>query len=196
MVGLMGGLGVSFGNVVSPLPLGLESDGLLVPFIDGRGDGVHGHDAAHEWGWDSCRKIADQDVGVGNIGKGDVVLEAGNIFRQRGGVGVVLLLLHSLGGKPRDSVPGDIMVFECGVELCDEVSESSKGKHCSRDGALAEGCCPGKRRPFSHIREGKSDLFIIIIVNRFVNEEIELYSVQPVLGFFVGAIERFRGADA
>ena len=59
MVGLMGGSGVSLGNVVGTLPLGLESDSLFVPFVDGRGNSVHGHDAAHEWRWDSCGKIAD-----------------------------------------------------------------------------------------------------------------------------------------
>ena len=99
MVGLMGRPRVSFGDVVGALPLSLESDGFLVPFVDGRGDGVHGHDAAHEWGWDSYGEIADQDVGVGDIGKGDLVFERGDIFRQRGGVRVIFLaLLHSLGG--------------------------------------------------------------------------------------------------
>ena len=73
-----------------------------------------------------------------------MVLESGNVFRQRGGVGVILLLLHSLGGKPGNGVSGDIVMLECGVELCDEVSESSEGERCSRDGALAEGRCPGK----------------------------------------------------
>ena len=47
MVGLMGRLRVSFGDVISSFPLGLEGDGLLVPFINGGGDGVHGHDVAH-----------------------------------------------------------------------------------------------------------------------------------------------------
>ena len=73
-----------------------------------------------------------------------MVFESGDVFRQGGGVGVVLLLLHSLGGKPGNGVPSDIVVFERGVELGDEVSKSSKGKRCSRDGALAEGRCPGK----------------------------------------------------
>ena len=196
MVGLMGGPGVPLGDVVGAFPLSLESDSFLVPFIDGRRNSVHGHDAAHERGWDSCRKITDQDVGVRDIGEGNVVLESGNVFHQRGGVRVVLLLLHSLGGKPGDGVPSDVVVFERGVELRDKISESSEGKRGSRDGALAEGCCPGKSRPFSHIREGESDLFVIIIVNRFVDEEIKLHGMQPVLGFFVGAIERFGGADA
>ena len=87
-------------------------------------------------------------------------------------------------------------MFERGVELRDEVSESSQGKCCSRDGALAEGRCPGKSRPFSHIREGESDLFVVIVVNRFVDEEIELYGVQPVLGLFIRSIKRFGGTDA
>ena len=79
--------------------MGLESDRLLVPFVDGGGDGVHGHDSAHKWRWDSCEEVSDQDIGVRDIGKGDVVLKGGNVFRQRGGVRVVLLaLLHSLGG--------------------------------------------------------------------------------------------------
>ena len=86
MVGLMGGLQISLGNVVGSLPLGLESDGFLVPFFDGGGDGVHGHDSAHEWWWDSCGEVSDQDIGVGDIGKGYMVLECGNIFHQGGGV--------------------------------------------------------------------------------------------------------------
>ena len=88
------------------------------------------------------------------------------------------------------------MVFEHGVELRDEVSEGSKGKRCSRDGALAEGCSPGEGRSFSHIQEGKGDLFIIGIVDRLVYEEIKLHGMQPVLGFVVGPIERFGNADA
>ena len=88
------------------------------------------------------------------------------------------------------------MVLKRGVELCDEVSEGSEGKQCSRDGALAKGRCPGKGRPFGHIREGKSDLFVIIVIDRFVDEEVELHRVQPVLRFFIGSIKRLRGANA
>ena len=88
------------------------------------------------------------------------------------------------------------MVFKCGVELCDEVSEGSEGKRCSRDGALAEGRCPGKGRPFGHVREGKGDLFVIIVVNRLVDKEVKLHSMQPVLRLFIGSIKRLGGADA
>ena len=181
MVGLMGGSGVSLGNVVGTLPLGLESDSLFVPFVDGRGDSVHRHDAAHERGWDSCGEVSNQDVGVGDMGEGDVVFERGNIFRQGGGVGVILLLLHSLGGKPGNGVPGNVVVFKRSVELCDEVSKSSKGERGSRDGALAKCCCPGKGRPFSHVRKGEGDLLIDIVVDCFVDKEVELHCVQPVL---------------
>ena len=125
-----------------------------------------------------------------------MVFESGNVFRQRGGVGVVLLLLHSLGGKPGNSVSGDVVVFKRSVELSDEVGESSEGKHCSRDGALAEGRCPSKGRSFSHVGKSESDLLIVVVIDRFVDKEVELHSVQPVLGFFIGAVERFGGADA
>ena len=37
VVGLMGGSRVSLGDIVSSLPLGLEGDGFLVPFVDGGG---------------------------------------------------------------------------------------------------------------------------------------------------------------
>ena len=99
VVGLVGGPQVSLGNVVGSLPLGLESDGLLVPFLDGGGTGVHGHNSAHEQRGNPCRKVPDQDIRVRDVGEGDMVLESGNVFRQRGGVRVVLFaLLHSLGG--------------------------------------------------------------------------------------------------
>ena len=81
VVGLVGGFQVSLGDVVSPFPLGLEGDSLLVPFIDGGRDGVHGHDAAHQRWWDSGGEIPNQDVGVRDISQGNVVLECGNIFR-------------------------------------------------------------------------------------------------------------------
>ena len=196
VVGLMGRPRVSLGDVVGALPLSLESDSLLVPFVDGRGDGVHRHDAAHERGWNSCGEVSDQDIGVGDIGEGDVVFERGNVFRQGGGVGVVLLLLHSLGGKPGDGVPGDIVVLECGVELRDKVSEGSQGKRSSRDGALAKGCCSSKSRSFSHVREGESDLFVVIVVNRFVDKEIKLHGVQPVLRLLIRSVECFGGTNA
>ena len=87
-------------------------------------------------------------------------------------------------------------MLERGVEFRDKVSESSEGKRCSRDGTLAKGCCPGRGRPFGHVREGESDLFVIIVVNRLVDQEIKLHGVQPVLGLFIRSIKHFGGTDA
>ena len=71
VVVLVGGFGVSFGDVVSSLPLSLEGNCFLVPFVDGGGDGVHGHDATHEQWWDPCGEVSDQDICVGDIGPGN-----------------------------------------------------------------------------------------------------------------------------
>ena len=87
-------------------------------------------------------------------------------------------------------------MFEHGVELCDKVSEGSEGKHRSRDGALAKGRCPGKGRSFSHVQEGKGNLFVIVVVDCLVDEEVKLHSVQPVLRLLIRSVERFGGADA
>ena len=101
-----------------------------------------------------------------------------------------------LGGKPGDGIPGDVVVFKRGVELHDEVSEGSKGKQCSRDGALVKGCCPSKGRPFGHVQEGEGDLFVVIVVDHFVDEEVEFHSVQPVLGLLIRSVKCFGGTDA
>ena len=99
------------------------------------------------------------------------------------------------GGQPGNGVPCDIVVFKRRVELRDEVSESSKGEQGSRDGALAEGRSPSKGRSFGHVRKGKSDLFVVIVIDRFVDKEVKLHSVQPVLGFFIGSVECLGGAN-
>ena len=66
VVGLVGGLRVSFGDFFSTFPLGLERDGFLVPVIDGGRDSVHGHDSVHEGGRDSSREVSNKDILVGN----------------------------------------------------------------------------------------------------------------------------------
>ena len=81
-----------------------------------------------------------------------MVFKGGNIFRQRGGVGVVFgVFLHPSGGQPGDGIPGDVVVFKRGVELRDKVGESSEGECSPRDGALAEGHSPSKGRSFGHV---------------------------------------------
>ena len=67
VVRLMGGFGVSFGDLFCAFPLGLERDGFLVPVFDGGGDSVHGHDSTHEGGGDSGREISDKDILVGDV---------------------------------------------------------------------------------------------------------------------------------
>ena len=93
VVVLVRGLRISFGDVVRSLPLGLEGNSFLVPFVNGGRDSVHGHDAAHQGQWDPHGEVSDQDVGEGHM-----VLESGNVFRQRGGVRVVLSVLHHAFG--------------------------------------------------------------------------------------------------
>ena len=86
-------------------------------------------------------------------------------------------------------------MFECDVELSDKVSKSSKGERSSRDGTLAEGRGPGKGRPFGHVQKSESNLFVVIVIDRFIDKEVELHSMQPVLRFLIGSVERFGGAD-
>ena len=66
VVGLMNGPRVSFGDLFGSFPLGLEGDGHLVLVVNGGGDGVHGHDLAHEGGWDSSREVSNKDILVGD----------------------------------------------------------------------------------------------------------------------------------
>ena len=65
------------------------------------------------------------------------------------------------------------MVFKRCVELCDKISESSKGKCGAGDGTLSEGGGPGEGGPLHHVREGKGDLFFVGIVDGFVDKEVE-----------------------
>ena len=68
VVGLVRRLRVSSGNIIGSLPLGLEGNGFLVPVVNGGGNGVHGHNAAHQGRRDSCGEVSNQDVGVGDVG--------------------------------------------------------------------------------------------------------------------------------
>ena len=59
VVGLVGGFQVSFGDIISSFPLGLEDDSLFIPVVNGGGNSVHRHDAAHQGGWNSHREVSD-----------------------------------------------------------------------------------------------------------------------------------------
>ena len=57
-------------------------------------NGVHGHDAMHQGGWDSCGEVSNQDVG-----EGYVVFKGRDVFGQGGGIRIVLcIFLHALCG--------------------------------------------------------------------------------------------------
>ena len=104
LVCLVSGFGVSFGDLISALPLGLEEDGLLILVIDSRGDGVHRHDLTHKGRGNACREVSDEDILVSDTSKGGVVLEMRDILNEGQGVGVVLPFDHAFGGEPGDGV--------------------------------------------------------------------------------------------
>ena len=107
--------------------MGLEGNSLFIPVIDGRGNGVHGHDLTHEGGGDASREISNKDILVSDACKERVVLKVRNILNEGQGVGVVLSFGHAFGGEPGDGIAGGVMVFECGLKFGDEVREGSHG---------------------------------------------------------------------
>ena len=169
VVGLMSGFRVLLGDLFSVLPLGLERNGLFVPVFDGRGDSVHRHNSTHEGGRDSGREISNEDILVSDTCQGRVVFEVGDVFNEGRRVGVVLPLGHAFGGEPGDGGPSDIMVFECGFELCDEVRERAHGYGCSGDGVLSERGGPSEGGSFGHIGEGEGDHFVVSVVDFVVD---------------------------
>ena len=58
----------------------MDSSG--VPFVDCGGDSVHPIDSFHKRGGDSPRKEVDEGVFMGDLAKGDVVFELGDIISQ------------------------------------------------------------------------------------------------------------------
>lgn len=97
MIGLAGEMDITFGNIVSTFPLGLEEDGLYVPVIDGGGDCVHGHDLPHKRRGNHSREISDENIGVSDSGEGNVVFEVGSVFEKGRGISVIFLMNRLLG---------------------------------------------------------------------------------------------------
>ena len=83
-----------------------------------------------------------------------------------------------------------------GVELHDEISESSKGECGARNGTLSVGRGPSEGRSLRHVREGEGDLLFVSVIDGFVDQEVELYGMQPVLRLVIGSVECFRDANA
>ena len=111
VVGLMCVFRVLFGDFLGAFPLGLERDGFLVPVFDGRGDSVHGHDLAHEGGWDSRGEVSNKDILIGDACECRVVFKVQNVLDEGRGISVILPFGHAFGGEPGDGSSSDIVVL-------------------------------------------------------------------------------------
>ena len=67
------------------------------------------------------------------------------------------------------------MVFERSFELFDEIGEGSDCDDSSRDSILSEGGCTGEGGPLGHVGQGEGDFLIVIIIDLFIDEKVELY---------------------
>ena len=143
-----------------------------------------------------AREISDEDVLVGDACEGRVVLKVRSVLDEGWGVSVVLSLGHVFGGEPGDGIACGVVVFECGLEFGDKVREGSHSYGGSRDGILSEGGCPGEGRTLGHVGQGEGDFLVVIIIDFFIDEEVESYSVQPLSGLVVGSIKGFRCSNA
>ena len=118
-----------------------------------------------------------------------------NILDEGRGVSVVLPFGHVFGREPGDGGSSDVMVFECGFALGDEIRECSHGNGRSDDGVLPESGYPSEGGSFVHVGGGEGDLFVIGVVDFVVDEEVELYGIQPLGGFVIRSVKGFRCSD-
>ena len=72
----------SLGDFIGPFPNLFEMKGLLVPFLHGGWDDVHGVNSPHKLGRDSSGKEIDQDIFVSDSTKGSVVFEFPDIVED------------------------------------------------------------------------------------------------------------------
>ena len=176
--------------------MGLERNGFFISVVNGSGDSIHGHNAAHEGGRDAGGEISNKDVLVSDACKGGVVLEVGKILNEGWGVGVVLSFGHVLGGEPGDGIASGVMVFECGFKLCDKVKEGSHDYGGSGNGVLSKCGCPSEGGSLGHVGEGKGDHLVIGVIDFVIDEEVEAHSIQPLIRFLIRSVKGFRGSDA
>ena len=112
---------VPSGDFFCSFPLSLEVDGFGIPFLNGGRYVVHGHDSSHEGRRYSCGEVSDKDIGIFDVGSGNVILEFRDVLVQGGRVGSIFLEDHSLGRKPGNSSSGNVPLFEVLIELGNEV---------------------------------------------------------------------------
>ena len=119
-----------------------------------------------------------------------------NVLNEGRGVGVVLPFGHLFGGKPGDGGPSDVMVFECSFELCNKVGECAHGYGSFCDGVLSEGGGPCEGRSPGHIGKGEGNHFVVGVIDFVIDEEVEVYGIQPLGGLIVRSVKGFWCSDA
>ena len=97
-----------------------------------------------------------------------------------------------IGGKPSNGGSCNIMVFERSFEFSNDVRESAHGYGGSCDGVLSEGGSPCEGGSLSHVGKGEGNHFVIGVVDFVIDEEVEVYSVQPLGRFVIGSVKGFR----
>ena len=83
-----------FCDLVGSFPDLLEVYGLLVPFLHGGWDNVHGVNSSHKLGGDSSGKEVDQDILISDSTRGGIVLEFGNVVKD------IYFVINFCGGQP------------------------------------------------------------------------------------------------
>ena len=149
----------------------------MVPFLHGGWDDVHGVNPSHKLGGDSSGKEIDQDVLISDSTEGSVVFELRDVIKD------VNFVVDFGGGQPSYGLLSGIFEDERVVESFKKVGPSSKAWWVSGEGGFGLGKGPESSCSFLHEGEGKCDLFVIVVVDIFVDEEVELGVVDPGSGF-------------
>ena len=85
-----------------------------------------------------------------------------NVLNEGQEVGVVLPFGHTLGEEPSDGGSSNIVVFERGFELQDEIRECAHGDGSPGDGVLSECGCPSEGGSFGRYERAKA-IFLLSV---------------------------------
>ena len=110
-----------------------------------------------------------EDIVVGDLREGYIVLEFGNIGGEGRFEDSIMLDLHPLGGEPSYCVPYGVLMFEALVKGFDKVIKRSHGDGPSGQGFGSKGGGPGKGWALGHIRQRKGYLLGVHVVHIFVD---------------------------